>query len=279
MFDKVDDPDYLQARLEAFISNWHGWRKSWFGVAQEKIQQTKLPKPLAWLYGFAGEWHGRHYWDTLLGNQDCLIKFEDLFIRDGKLVFVSENQGVWQVGTDSQGDDPPVWTKSDDGPWQLLDDSLTRYLVTFVLHETVFGCRYFVAADDVIGQLTEAGMHVSPLWLNHPYPACFDSNPGHRISFHVANGSYLIMNNHWCGTNEESPSHALPSMIEQKNHQDSKRFDSYEPIPDHIQVPSIIKRSHLLNAIRLHEAEAEYHNDRCRLYHKMLIEMTDENAS
>ena len=56
MFDRTDDPEYLQTRLEAFIDRWHGERKSWFGVAQEKLQQTQLPKPLAWLYGFAGEW-------------------------------------------------------------------------------------------------------------------------------------------------------------------------------------------------------------------------------
>ena len=140
MFDRTDDPEYLQGRLEAFITHWHGWRRSWFGVAQEKIQQTQLPQPLAWLYGFAGEWHGQHYWDTLLGNQDCLIHFEDLTIRDGKLVFISENQGVWQVGTDPAGDNPPVWASIDDGPWQLLDNSLTCFLVTFVLHETR-GCR------------------------------------------------------------------------------------------------------------------------------------------
>jgi hypothetical protein len=279
MFDRPDDPDYLQARLEAFISRWHGWRRSWFGVAQEKIQQIKLPKPLAWLYGFAGEWHGRYYWDTLLGNQDCLIKFEDLFILDGKLVFVSENQGVWQVGTDSAGDDPPVWTRLDERPWQPLDDSLTRFLVTFVLHETACGCRHFASADDVIGELTEAGMHVSPLWLDHPYPAFFEGNAGRPLTFHVANGKYLVMDNQWCATNEESPWLALPSLFEQKDHRESRGFDPYEPMPDHIQVPSIIKRSHLQSAIRLHEAAAEYHQGRCKLYRKMLDDMSGENAS
>jgi hypothetical protein len=196
MFDRPDDPNYLQARLEAFITRWHGWRKSWFGVDAEKIEQTQLPKPLAWLYGFAGEWHGRYYWDTLLGNQDCLIKFEDLLVHDAKLVFVSENQGVWQVGTHVAGDDPAVSTRIDDGPWQPLDDSLTRFLVTFVLHETVFGCRHVASTADVISALSGAEMHVSPLWLNHPYPSFFDGKPGRPVSFHIANGKYLVMDNH-----------------------------------------------------------------------------------
>jgi hypothetical protein len=51
MFDRDDDPRYLQSRLEAFIDRWHGYRKPWFGIAAEKIAQTQLPKPLAWLYG------------------------------------------------------------------------------------------------------------------------------------------------------------------------------------------------------------------------------------
>jgi hypothetical protein len=278
MFDRTDDPDYLQARLEAFITRWHGWRKSWFGVAPDKIQQTKLPKPLAWLYGFAGEWHGRYYWDTLLGNQDCLIGFEDLSNHDGKLVFINENQGVWQVGTDLAGDDPPVWTHIDDEPWQPLDDSLTRFLVTFVLHETVFGCRHLASAGDVIGELTEAGMHVSPLWLKHPYPAFFEGKAWRPLTIHVANGKYLVMDNHWCATNEESPWLVLSSLFKQKDHRDSRGFDPYEPMPDHIQVPPIIRRSHLQNVIRLHEAEAEYHQGRCRLYQKMLDDMSGENA-
>lgn len=222
MFDRADDPDYLQTRLEAFLTRWHGYRRSWFGVAPEKIQQTRLPKPLAWLYGFAGERHGRYYWDTLLGNQDCLIKFEDLMIRDGKLVFVAENQGVWLVGTDPVGEDPPVWACVNDGPWQLLDDSLTRFLVTFVLHETVFGCRHVASTTDVIGDLTGADVHVSPLWLNHPYPAFFDGKSSRPVSFHIANGKYLVMDNHWCGTNDELPWNALPSLFERKEHRESK---------------------------------------------------------
>ena len=37
-------------------------------------------------------------------------------------------------------------------------------------------------------------------------------------------------------------------------------------IPDHIQVPSMLRRHHLENLIRRHEREVEYHQERCRLY-------------
>ena len=279
MFDRSDDPVYLQSRLEAFIDRWHGYRKPWFGIAAEKIEHTQLPQPLAWLYGYAGEWQGRYYWDSLLGNQDLLLPIEELSIRDGKLVFVNENQGVWNVGTDSAGEDPRVWARIDGGPWQLLDDSLTRFLVTFVLHETVFGCQHLGSAENAIDKLTGAGMHVSALWLNHPYPAFLDGNPGRPVTFHVANGTHLVMDNYWCATNDESPWLALPSLFRPKEKPtNAGRLDPYEPIPDHVQLPSFIRQSHLESAIRKHEAEAEYHQQRCTLYRAMLADMRREES-
>lgn len=280
MFDRDDDPQYLQSRLEAFINRWHGHRKPWFGVAAEKIAQTQLPKPLAWLYGFAGEWHGQHYWDTLLGNQDCLVPFEELSISDGKLVFINENQGVWQVGTDTDGDDPAVSVRVDDGPWQLLDDSLTRFLVTFVLHETTFGCQHLGSSENVIEQLTARGMHISPLWLNRPYPRFFDDKVGRPVSFHVANGTHFIMDNRWCATNIDAPWESLPEIFRPKERRPaSSGFSPYEPMPEHLQVPSFLRKSHLQNAIRLHEAEIVYHQGRCALYRKMLADIDTEKAS
>ncbi len=279
MFDRETDSLYLQLRLEAFIERWHGHRKPWSGIAAEKIEQTQLPKPLAWLYGFAGEWHGKHYCDTLLGNQDCLIPIEELSIYNGKVVFIAENQGVWQIGTDTAGEDPPVLARLDDGPWQLLDESLTRFLVTFVLHETVFGCEHLGGAENVIEQLTAAGMHISPLWLDHPYPAFCENLLARSLTFHVANGTHLIMNNHWCATNEERPWESLPTIFQSKQQSTSTGgIDPYRPIPDYIKVPSFIRQSHLEDLIRRHEAEVEYHQQRCNLYRKMLADMDNKNV-
>jgi hypothetical protein len=274
MFDRPDDPLYLQARLEAFLECWHGHRKPWFGIALETIKATQLPQPLAWLYGFAGEWQSRNYWDTLLGNQDCLLHFEDLHLRDGKLAFINENQGVWQAGTNLTGDDPPVWATLDDGPWQLIDESLTRFLVTFVLHETVFGCEHLGTADDVIGQLTAAGMYVVPLWLDHPYPAFDDNGAARPISFHIAEFRYLVMDNHWCATNRESPWIALPAIFKEKEaRQPTGKFSLYDPLPDHIQLPSIIRRNHLEQAIRRHETAIQYHEARREFFRHLLGEL------
>lgn len=280
MFDRDNNPESLQSHLELFMEHWLGDRKPWFGIAAEKIAQTRLPKPLAWLYGYAGEWHGQNYWDTLLGNQDCLIRFEDLWISNGKLIFICENQGVWQVGTEPEGDDPAVWVRSDDGPWHLLEDSLTRFLVTFVLHETFFSCRHVASSENMTAQLTAAGMHISPLWLDHPYPMLSDTHVSRPLSFHVANGTHLIMNDCLCATNSETPWDSLPAIFQPTQRPSaSAGFSPYDPIPEHLQIPSFIRKTHLQRAIRRHEAEVEYHQGRCTLYRNMLANFEDDKAS
>jgi hypothetical protein len=123
-------------------------------------------------------------------------------------------------------------------------------------------------------------MHVSPLWLDHPYPAIFGDNAGRSVSFHVANGSHLIMDNGWCATNIDAPWESLPVIFKPKErHPASAGFSPYAPMPEHLQVPSFIRKSHLQNAIRLHEAEVEYHKSRCALYLKILTDIDTDNAS
>ncbi len=249
MFDHQDDPEHLQRCLESFMEHWHGKGNYNFGICEEKLGQTRLPKPLHWLFKFSGNWPD-HYWETLFGNQDFLLSFEALSLRDGKLVFVWENQGVWQVGTENEGDDPPVWVSVDDGPWLPLDDSLTRFLVTFFLHETVFGCRHTTYGVQVLQQLEEAGMQVAPLWLNHPYP--FPNDRGWRpISFHVVNGAYLVMDDEWCATNVPEPQQELPQL-----------FTEEQPPSAAVEIPPFVQRAQWERAIKQHEAEAKFHQER-----------------
>lgn len=286
MFDRQNDPLSLQSQLETWICIWHGYRRPWYGISPEKLALTQLPQPLAWLYGFAGEWAGRYYWSTLFGNQDCLVRFEDLELRQGKLVFVCENQCVWEVATEPVGDDPPVWVSIDGEPWLLVDESLTRFLVTFILHETAYGCQHLGSCTNAIAKVQEAGMHVSPLWLNHPYPAVFnthllgfDTEGFIPIDFHIANGTYLILDNCHCATNCDCPWIELPSIFKPKAvKQSSNGTHPFQPIPEHIQVPSAIRRNQLENLIHIHETEMKYHQGRSELYRAMLSKMdTQEN--
>jgi len=95
MFDKRDDRKHLRSCVEQITRQWFGYRGPWHSIAEKKLAETRLPKPLLWLYGFAGEWPSDNWWETVFAYQDMLLPFEALFSHDGKLVFVSENQGVW----------------------------------------------------------------------------------------------------------------------------------------------------------------------------------------
>jgi hypothetical protein len=269
MFDRPDDPTYLQQRLETFIEEWHEHRRPWYGIDAEKIRRVRLPQPLKWLYGFAGEWPGKGWWDILLGNQDLLLSFEHLSIRDDKLVFVAENQGVWEVATEPEGDDPPVWVSDEGGPWVKLDDSLSRFLVTFTLHETAFGCEHRACSEGILNTLQEAGMHVAPLWLDKPYPL-------RPLSFHVASGTYLVLDDFWCATNEPDPWKRLPSLFKPPESGNPPRIDRYAPIPGHIRVPAVFRRQHLEILIRKHEEAVEHHRSRCDLYRSLLSDIEDD---
>ena len=47
-------------------------------------------------------------------KQDNLVALDRLKTeQDGKIVFVSENQDIWDCRTLAQGDDPPVWCYGD----------------------------------------------------------------------------------------------------------------------------------------------------------------------
>ena len=84
------------------------------------------------------------------------------------LVFVAENQGVWEVATLAQGDDPSVWVSEDcshRGPnpiWRPLDNPLSHFLVTFVLQEMMFGSEFLACHEDALSVFARAGCQCEP---------------------------------------------------------------------------------------------------------------------
>jgi hypothetical protein len=139
-----------------FIEFWLGPRRLEYGESAEALAALRLPIPLRVLYEFAGRWP-RFYplpnyepWNHALAHQDHLKKLERLqFTRNDRLIFVDENQGVWECCTLTHGDDPPVWCIEDHqdntGQWtkqeRLVCSSLSTFLVSFVLQELMFGSR------------------------------------------------------------------------------------------------------------------------------------------
>ena len=280
MFSQSDDPLTLQKSLESFIDEWFEHEKPWYGVDQEKLNDVELPNPLKWLYGFAGEWHGNpFYWSTLFSHQDSLRGME--YLRksaDGKLIFLDENQGVWQAATEPTGEDPLVWYRyEEDGEWWLVDESLSRFLVTFLLFDAVCGCRYHAHGDKLIEKFKDAGMHVAPLWLNGPYTGANEAGTGPwTFSFYLADGQYLIMQDNYCGTNIDEPWKKLPEIFKPKREPSPLPSPDTYPLPKEYGIPPFIQKSILERKVREHEGLANYHSDRAKRYRKAIGELDDQ---
>ncbi|MBM4076718.1 MAG: hypothetical protein FJ267_13900 [Planctomycetes bacterium] len=272
MFDNHKDSDSLRACLETFASHWIGHRQPWYGIADEKLATTRLPKPLQWLYGFAGEWPSGNYWESVFAYQDRLLPFEALFTRDEKLVFVSENQGVWIVGTLPEGNDPPVWVRMNEESetWHLLCDSLMEFLVSFCLHEIVFAAPYVGHLENVLDHFSDRGCHISPLWLNGSYVGMDESIQRRSISFHIVDGTYLVMDNDTVGTRIANPWERFPDVFRMPAVSEETVSRSSVPMEFREDIPSFIRKKHLESLIEKHKRQADYHLEKCRRYEQMM---------
>lgn len=264
MFDQRDDPDHLLHSLESFLRLWHGFPPNWYGIAPEKLAQAAIPYPLRRLYAFAGHWPGANLWYSAFGHQDCLAPFELIEASDGRLIFAWENQGVWSCSTTPEGKDPPVWVRIDDAAWQPLCNSLTQFLVTLCLHETVFGAEHLGSAKSVTQSLKEAGMHVTPLWLEGPYVSSSRDQPLAPLSFHVADGGLLVLNDYWCGTNNAEVALSRPELFKPRR----QKLTTVEPFWEDPIIPAFVRKHHLEFLARQHEEQAQFHSKRARGYRR-----------
>jgi hypothetical protein len=280
MFDNRDDPKLLQDSLEKIVDRWFGHRRPWYGVDAEKLEHTQLPEPLKWLYGYAGYWPSRNWHEHLFGTQDAILPFECLTRANDKLIFGSENQGGWSVATLAGGEDPPVWVSFDEVPdWTLLCDSLMQFLVTFCLRETIFGSCRMASGDDLITEFKEHGDHVAPLWLNGPYVG--GENECRSIDFYLIN-SHVLSTNYWCGwcggafLNDPAPEYPF---IDWKGKDKLSRmpYSFYEPIPDGLPIPQVMKIQHYRTLIHRHEEQAQHHLEMVRKYTAILLNKYTRN--
>ncbi len=256
--------------LERFTRLWffapHGED---IGVSHERLQQVDIPTPLKRLYSFAGEWPGG-VWESIFSHQDHLSPFEFLQEKNGKLVFAWENQGVWQMATEMTGEDPRVFIAVDDGPFQLFCESLSQFLVTFCLHESVFGASSVSAVDDLASTNIAHGKIPIPLWMNAPYPTA--SDVPNTVSFHLVDGCVLQMNP-WCGGKESAMEQRYPYFFPKNT---THRPDPNRPrrhlweIPE---VPKFIKSNHVKMLIRRHEDVSASHLQKADYYRAVLAQV------
>lgn len=157
-----------------FIEYWLGPRKVTYGTPAKQLAKYQLPKPLRLLYGFAGRWPIAGYNVPAFSQQNALLAPRNLRERDGKLLFVRENQGCWSCETLPRGEDPPVWFVGEHLDDQYdkdskVCDSLSSFLVTFVLHELLWGSRA-TSADRKLCDLFKANKRKAmSLWSKGPF--------------------------------------------------------------------------------------------------------------
>jgi hypothetical protein len=268
MFDNNNDPDHLLGSLEYFLQIWHNVIPTRYGIAEEKLSVTRLPEPLQRLYAFSGKWPGKNGWNTPFSYQDILCPFELLAIHDGNLVFSWENQGVWHAGTLPDGDDPPVFVCFDDKTWSPLCKSLTQFLVTLCLRETLFGCEHTGCQDGVLALMKENGKHVAPLWLDGCYVNMCGEPRLRQTTFHLIDRKILVMSNNWCGTNSPEEAARFPDLFKPMRTQHPDVTPG-TPLWEIEFVPKIIKKAHLDSLARQHDSQADYHATQAANYRRI----------
>lgn len=147
--------------LEDFITAWHGARQPSYGLTETELPDF-LPVPLRCLYRHAGRWPGpnpeEHLPDSpgIFQQQDVLVRAEALSLHDGTVEFLSENQDSWTCRVTAAGPAAPVvlsnahwmWDDDSEGEYMPLTPSLEQFLTSFVLQETVFGCRNLATTSE-----------------------------------------------------------------------------------------------------------------------------------
>lgn len=189
-FNAARTPDELMDELERFIKFWLGPRKPGYGEPKVALDRDPLPGPLRRLYAFAGRWPptgGRHgHGPNAFAAQDTLAPLSRAeWTDDGRVVFLWENQGCWVCATEPHGKDPPVWVsegEDEDGghQWDLVADSLSRFLVSFCLQELMFGARLCLSDDELDKRFAREGKSAVPILTDGVY-VDGQEHPGHNF--------------------------------------------------------------------------------------------------
>jgi hypothetical protein len=162
MFDR-DEPEHLMDSLCKFLPIFHGKKPD--GVSSTKLEQSQLPYALRRVYECVNNWVGDGYLGNPFSKQDGLLPFEMLTSREGKTVFVVENQCVWVCGVDNELESDVVY--SEGNGWRKEPFSLSSFLVTFLISESMIGARYHLSWPsnfDIDSKLESIEVRSTPLW-------------------------------------------------------------------------------------------------------------------
>ncbi len=202
-----------------FIEFWLGPRKEDYGESADAVGKFPLPMPLRQIYKFAGRWPRQDGLNLIpfavpaFSHQDHLWKLDSVKrADDGKLIFLNENQGVWDCRTVVGVEEPPVWCVRDQLDEKgesftlekLVSNSLSRFITTCVLQELVLGSRLLFSDNacrdgGLCTRFESEKGHAAAVWLDGPYVY------GHDNHFRLWN-KVLVYNwddSFWFAANDE----------------------------------------------------------------------------
>ncbi|MEV4135152.1 hypothetical protein AB0J72_23635 [Dactylosporangium sp. NPDC049742] len=124
----LDDPASLRHRMEA----WYG--PSDVADVAPVPPTIDMPRALRSWYEVAGRWT-----DAINPSDSTTVMSpEQLYVEDGRLVFMTEYIGDWAWATDTTGDNPAVYDREDrDADWQFSAPGLAEFLHLFWLFNAV----------------------------------------------------------------------------------------------------------------------------------------------
>jgi hypothetical protein len=221
--------DARMSGLEHFLQRYLGPRRPEFGASADEVRSIEMPDPLRRFFRFAGRWPGQNPRSPYVNRfcmQDMLCAVyrnrwaPTLRYLDNRLVFVSENQGVWVAATERAGDDPPVWISKEcshretQQVWRRLENPLSHFLVSFVLQELVFGSELLAVAPTALEKFEGVGLPVEPVWIRGEYATDID-----RPSYFLVGDRFLVRRaldeadgEDWYGCKDELGAGVLTSL-------------------------------------------------------------------
>lgn len=216
MLEFKDDPQKLMAALEEFLSVYYADRKIEYRRDINEIESWNIPEPLKYLYSFI---------EKYLGQRANFCKQDGLYINsgkktyEGKILIVGENQGCWHCYTDTEGEDPPVWTedylKEHHSKLTVTNSSLSQFLTTFCLREILLSSIYCynlkVKIDNAVAEMKKQGYETVLLWQGKYRQREYDVVP-QLDSFYLVEDSILLGDSCWCGTNYKNANRILASI-------------------------------------------------------------------
>jgi hypothetical protein len=104
---------------------------------------------------------------TEFGHQDHLVPPAQLQADDDKVVFLTENQGVFRCAASLAPGNPEVWLSMNAEEWTAMPVALGPFLITFGMRELVFGSKYWASLLQMPTAWSETKSGL--IWGNTPY--------------------------------------------------------------------------------------------------------------